>query len=276
MDAGVNNFRSCIIETIPKSGRKIWPFLYLDFKLIQLGLKKSLLFDYADVTINDLEALLSAINIRCKDDSVAKDLAVMQAGGDKFIFHCSVFFEYLQDVEKTYFLQNSDEFSGRSGMIVDISASLACPKELQNKEDVDKLQNVIEEAKHKLFEIKGGGSYRHVFLSESNEVSWCTIYGIFLNYPFVYWLRTEESNLMGVNLINYQIKITESHLFGIKVPNSYIVLSFTVPESIVSSCGKTIVANWFSHVTEILDGSCLSRGSISFHQEKKSIFQTSL
>ena len=268
----VDVFRSCVIEALPKSGRKIWRSLYLDLQFIQLGIKKTLLFDYANVSFDSLVSLVHTIKARCIGEIIWDELMVMKAGEDSFIFHYSKFLEYLAEVELMYF--DSSQSNNKRRMIVDISTSSSSPKELDNKREIEELRKVIKEVIGKLVALRMTDSCCYVELSVSDEISWSTIYGIFLNYPVVYWLNTENSNLLGENLINYQIRMKENLLFETEVPKNYSALSFSVPDALISLCGEVIVLQWFSS----LNGSISDRicPSIYLQRTKANGFQTSL
>ena len=276
MAAHLNAFRSCVIEALPKTGRKIWSSLYLDFQFIQLGIKKALLFDYADVTFENLVSLVSTIGAQCGVELVSSELVVMKAGKDSFIFHYSKFLQYLAEAEGIYFGSYSSHDINKKSMIADISTSCSSPKELDKKHEIEELQKLIREVRKKLLTLRESDSCNYIVLSDSEEISWCTIYGFFLNYPIVYWLKSESNNLIGENLINYQIRMNESSYFGIEIPKNYCVLSFSVPEVLLSSSVEMIVLQWFSGLNEVTKCYNGSFPSIYLHQTKANGFQTSL
>ena len=268
-------FRSCVLEVLPKSGRKIWCSLYLDFQFIQLGIKRSLLFDYADVSFEDLISLVRKIKSTCIVEPIGDELVVMKAGESCFILHSNKFLQYLGDVEEIYFNDSTFQSTKRRGIIADISTSISGPMELKSMDEKDELRRIIEEAKNKLL-LLGSRPSSHIVLSDAKEIPWCTIFGIFLNYPCVYWFKTENSNLVGESLINYHIKLNEKAAFGIEIPHNYSILSFTVPETLITLHGEDFVLQWYTSLRRIL---CCSSGpcaTIFLHQVKANGFQTSL
>jgi len=268
-------FRSCVLEVFPRSGRKIWCSLYLDLQFIQLGIKQSLLFDYADVSFEDLISLVSEIKAKCIGELIGNELIVVKAGGNYFILHYTKFLQYLGDVEQIYFSDSTFQCTNRRGIITDISKSVSSPMELQNRLERDELCRIIEETKSKL-RLSKSLSSSHIVLFDTNEISWCTIFGIFLNYPCVYWLKTDNSNLVGESLINYHIKLNEKTAFGIEIPHNYNILSFTVPETIITLHGEDFVLQWYSSLRRILNCNSGPCASIYLHQVKANGFQTTL
>lgn len=270
MARDLQSFRSCVSDAIPKVGRKIWPSLYLDLKFIQLGIKKSILFDYADVSVQNLNGLLHSIKIKCRELELAEELVAIQVGNDKFIIQHKPFLEYLSQVERIYFSYDWQNVEKRVGMILDISSDTQNAEELKDKTELDELENLISEAKRMLVENDKILKLHKNIVSDSENISWCTIYGIFLNYPVVYWLKTHNSNLSGEDLTNYQIRITEKEVFGISVPRNYAILSFTIPVYAFVFCEKVIL-NWYSELSSIMKDA--SDFSIYLSKEQKSASQ---
>ena len=276
MATDIHTFRYCVIEALPKNGRKIWSSLFLDFQFIHLGIKKALLFDYADVPFETLVSFVRTMGAKYSGQLVSSELMVMKAGKDSFIFHYSKFLHYLSEVEEIYFGSYSSCNINKKSMIADISTSCSSPKELDRKHDVEELQKLFGEVRMKLLTLRETDSCKCVVLSDSEEISWCTVYGIFLNYPVVYWLKDEPSNLIGEDLVNYQIRMNESSHFGIDIPKKYCVLSFTVPGVLLSSSVEMMILQWFSGLSEITKCCDGSFPSIYLHQAKANGFQTSL
>ena len=82
----------------------------------------------------------------------------------------------------------------------------------------------------------------------------CTVYGILLNYPFIYWFDEESSHSTCINM-------TELHVTKMSIPAFYNcsdeatdetlceIYSFSVPESLLLNLSaKRILENWKSKI----------------------------
>ena len=266
-------FRSCVIKGLPRVGRKIWPSFYLDLKFVQLGLKKASLFDYASITSEDLNSLLIAIRNACQGDTVCDGLLAATVGEDIFIVNYRRFCEHCTQIESTYFADGP--VRDGKGLLLDVSTDVVSPTELKSKQSLDELRSLITELKKTLLNLEYCGASAYSLLNESEGQPWCAIYGMLLNYPIVYWLKTHACNLVGTHLINYQVKIKKEELFGIKVPKNYTVLSFTIPESI-SSYGQSVVSNWYSSISGATTVSEPNSCTFYLAKETKFVSQISL
>lgn len=237
----------------------------LDFIFVKLGVKKSLLFDYADTTPSELNALLSDLRIKLNGHDpvwamppcLAEELLAVQVGKDIFVIHHRFFSGYISTSSDIYFGENEANNQSSSGIIVDVSSSQRKPCKLKGKEEMKNTKTALRSVLNKLRLGKGHLSFDYQLLEEAPNICMCTIYGIFLNYPVVYWLNTESNNLANELLHNYQLKIKEKNLFGIDVPERYCITSFTVPETIAKE-RKLAVSLW--ELKEMLNLDSLMEG----------------
>ena len=249
--------RSAIFKAFPKTGRKIWRSLLLDLIFVKLGVKKSLLFDYADTTASELNALLSNLTIKLDDHGpmpqcLAKELLAIQVGKDIFIIHNRFFSDHVTTSIDNYLGENEANNETSFGIIIDVSSSKGKPCKLKDNEEIKNTKIALWSVLNKLHLRKSHCFPDNQLLEEDYNICMCTIYGIFLNYPVVYWLNTESNNLSNGLLHNYQLKIKGKNLFGIDVPDRYCITSFTVPESIDTEKKQDILL-WWEKIKETLN-----------------------
>ena len=248
----------------------------LDLIFVKLGVKKSLLFDYADTTACELNALLSNLTIKLDDHGpmppcLAKELLAVQVGKDIFIIHNRFFSDYVSKSIDNYLGENEANNETSFGIVIDVSSSKGKPCKLKDNEEIKKTKTALRSVLNKLHLRKSCCFPDNQLLEEAHNICMCTIYGIFLNYPVVYWLNTESNNLSNELLHNYQLKIKGKNLFGIDVPDRYFITSFTVPESIAKEKKQDILL-WMEKLKETLNLNSFMEGEWCYLEISSVVF----
>lgn len=108
----------------------------------------------------------------------------------------------------------------------------------------DDIVREIHDMKDKVINLCSETNHEEIVVI-SKEENWCipTLYGVLLNYPFVYWFRDEtcDNNLNFSNVYSYKvtIEVIRGHF-----AESFILYSFSIP--VVFK--RVNVNKWFSDI----------------------------
>ena len=271
MDRVCEVFRNSVIRAFPRNGRKMWVSLLLDIRFIELGIKKALLFDYADVTTDKLETLLFEIEEGCPGFISSGSLMVVRIGQDNFILNYTTFSSHLAECVRRCCMPcgEKEEYY----IIIDVSNKSSSPIELGNLNEIKKLRISLLTMQQRIKDIKEGSLNSKVLLEETKDVCFSSIYGILLNYPVVYWFNSESTNLAGEAMFAYKLKVRDKELFGIKVPKNYTVMSFTAPQCIDH---QQNISYWETSIRNSLKSNCIEDNFLLPYRESTTLFKISL
>lgn len=245
----------------------------LDLAAIYLGLKPSLLFDYAVVGISNASNLIEA---SAEEGLVPYTLDVFKVGED-------IFFADLANLVS--FLKKSVDFEELN--LIDISEKLHEPRILPtevSRHVKKQFARIVELLEQKLNEVTPDFAQRSrtvrnsVVLDLNNvsesEESWCipSVFGFLLGYPVIYWFdQASQCNCLNMVPLNrYTVNLKESSLiFHLQISNCNIspvqagservescgdhtVFSFTAPVALEPHYEST-VSGWIKRICSMGD-----------------------
>ena len=225
-----------------KTAIKKWKELYTCIRTVDCGIKNSYLLDTCNVTPVQIERLIKRL---CNEDFLSgEELDILVICEDTFVLHEQRVSEYLSsalDDDKICF--------------VDVSQHLPEPKVLKYELEFQKTVKdfciqFIEFLKQRTAqpsdERTNVGSIK-CFGCDKTNLDPCSIFGLILGYPVVYWCNQESTSncLSQCKLTLHTVTVQFSQL----TTNSFTVTSFSLPSSLSDSCERYI-KSWKDRVLE--------------------------
>ena len=253
-------------KSLGKQSRNCYRAFMKDIAFIFLGLKPSLLFDYAIVDSENALRLIRSFNAK---GLIYRSLDVVQVGEDIFFTRLKPLISALRkavDCEEFTLINVSgklkeplvleDEISNR--VIEQFRIIVAT---LEQKLNDSALQSLQEDNlwTNRLVDLRG------LFTKEE----WCipSMFGFLLGYPVIYWCEkaSEDNNLSLVPLNRYKFTFKASSLLSSRIPRycrtiaershscgrpqscEHTLFSFTAPVALESSY-QSKVSDWIKRI----------------------------
>ena len=284
-------------KSLGKMSRKCYRSFLFDLAAIYVGLKPSLLFDYAVVDSTNAGVLMAALS--ASEGLVCHSLKVLKVGEDVFFADLANMVSHLKKTVEY------EEFT-----LVDVSGKLQEPRVLRTEASMcvkKQFAKIVELLEQKLKPVstdmtdlmQRGGAFVPMEVLDLNDISgndenWCIpcVFGFLLGYPVIYWcdqasdcncldfvplnrytVTVEESLLM----LRYKMLLNSSSLFGSeKVESSvgHLVFSFTAPVQL-EPYYKSKVSGWIKRICDM--GKTLGMSEhLTVKKEKVSFAQVTL
>ena len=271
--------RKCLAEwqalfqkSLGKFSRKCCRSFLLDLSAIYLGLKPSLLFDYAVVDSTNASILMASLSA---SECLVPFLSVLKVGED-------IFFADLTNMVSH--LKKSVEYEEFT--LVDVSGELQEPHVLRTealasvKKQFTRIIELLEQKlKHVSTDVtdlmQRGGEFETSEVLDLNDISgndenWCVpcVFGFLLGYPVIYWCdQASEYNCLNMVPLNrYTVTVKESSLmfrykmlhscsslFGgerVESCNGHLVFSFTAPAELEPQY-ESKVRGWIKRICDM-------------------------
>lgn len=239
-------------KSLGKLSGKCYRSFLLDLAAIYLGLKPSLLFDYAVVDSTNAGILMVALS--ASESLVPYSLSVLKVGEDMFFADLANMVSHLKNSVE------HEEFT-----LIDVSGKLQEPRVLRTEAFVSvkkQFISIVELLEQKLKHVStdmtdlmqrgvASGTSEVLDLNDINGSGeyWCIpcLFGFLLGYPVIYWCdQASECNCLNLVPLNrYTVTVQESSLMfrykmlhgsssllGVERAEScdnHLVLSFTAP-----------------------------------------------
>ena len=269
-DACAKEWNSIFQKSLGKLSSKCYRSFLLDIVAIFLGLKPSLLFDYAVVEWKNAIRLIAGLERKTSGfTDFSPLLYVLKVDEDIFYADLRLLVKRLRESV------DMEEFT-----LIDISGKLQEPRVLK-KELADSVkrqfQRIVEDLEEKYKELTQRGELvvedsRVINLSNYGDNNWCvpSIFGFLLGYPVIYWCDRAGDldnclSMLPLNRYTLTFKAAPSTLHA-RLPASYYNLvgagceekdsfnhtlfSFTAPVAL-ECYYKSKVSNWFKRICEV-------------------------
>ena len=270
-DVCVKEWNNIFQKSLGKLSSKCYRSFLLDIVAIFLGLKPSLLFDYAVVEWKNAIRLIAGLATKTSNLSDFSPLLyVLKVDEDIFYADLSLLVKRLRESV------DMEEFT-----LIDISGKLQEPRVLE-KELADSVKRqfhrIVEDLEEKYKELTQRGEElvvldsRVMNLSNYGDDNWCapSIFGFLLGYPVIYWCDRAGDlcnclSMVPLNRYTLTFKIAPSALHA-RLPASYYklveagckekdsfnhtIFSFTAPVAL-ECYYKSKVSNWFKRICEV-------------------------
>lgn len=257
-------------KSLGKLSGKCYRSFLLDLAAIYLGLKPSLLFDYAVVDSTNASILMAALST--SEGLVPYSLDVLKVGED-------IFFTDLANMVSH--LKKSVEYEEFT--LVDVSGKLQEPRVLQTDSSMcvkKQFAKIVEVLEQKLKRVSTDLTQRNGTFGKSevldlndisgNDENWCIpcVFGFLLGYPVIYWCdQASECNCLNLVPLNrYTVTVKESSLmfhskmlhsssslFGVERVEScdgHSVFSFTAPVELEPHY-ESNVSRWLKSICDM-------------------------
>ena len=269
-DACAKEWNSIFHKSLGKLSSKYYRSFLLDIVAIFLGLKPSLLFDYAVVEWKNAIRLIAGLARKTSGfTDFSPLLYVLKVAEDIFYADLRLLVKRLRESV------DMEEFT-----LIDISGKLQEPHVLK-KELADSVerqfQRIVEDLEEKYKELTQRGELvvedsRVINLSNYGDNNWCvpSIFGFLLGYPVIYWCDRAGDldnclSMVPLNRYTLTFKAAPSTLHA-RFPASYYNLieagceendsfnhtlfSFTAPVAL-ECYYKSKVSDWFKRICEV-------------------------
>lgn len=225
-------------------GRKLavkhWKEIYLCILAVDCGLKTSYLADQCCLKPAQMDKLVT--NLRCEKFISRGDLHTVVIYGDIFVLQSEKMLNYLNCM-----------LNERCVCFVDISQSLSEAKILNSDGNFwTSIKRFCLEFNDFIQHCKTDTHFMpRTFEFEDKILHPCSIFGIILAYPVIYWL-TKESEMNCLSQINLSVYSSEIALESWQGKNQdfVTVCSFSFPGNLTAYCEKYI-ESWKNNVTAI-------------------------
>lgn len=261
-------FQRCV----GKMSKKCYRSFLLDLANVYLGLKPSLLFDYAVIDATNASILIDAL---VSDSVVPYALDVLRVGDDTFFADLRYLVSHLKtSVEREELI------------LIDVSGTLSEPRMLESdasKSVYKQFSEIVNILDQKLGNQRSNETRRDNAIKKSevidlnscniNDSMWCIpcVFGFLLGYPVIYWCNDQDTcincNCLGMLPLNrYTVTVKESFLIhswlmkhnngliqalgrGTKSCSEHALFSFSAPVAL-ESCYESEVEGWKKRIRE--------------------------
>lgn len=261
-------FQRCV----GKMSKKCYRSFLLDLANVYLGLKPSLLFDYAVIDATNASILIDAL---VSDSVVPYALDVLRVGDDTFFADLRYLVSHLKtSVEREELI------------LIDVSGTLSEPRMLESdasKSVYKQFSEIVNILDQKLGNQRSNETRRDNAIKKSevidlnscniNDSMWCIpcVFGFLLGYPVIYWCNDQDTcincNCLGMLPLNrYTVTVKESFLIhswlmkhnngliqalgrGTKSCSGHALFSFSAPVAL-ESCYESEVEGWKKRIRE--------------------------
>lgn len=227
----------------PKIAAKKWKEVYYCIRAVDCGIKNSYLVDQCCVSPEQMTRLVRRLYI--EDFLSREDLDIVVIFQDIFVIQKDSVLRHLSGI------LNEDKIC-----FVDVSQGLPEPKMLNEREFKITIKNFCLEFTEFLKQpIKPFGERENIgnirsSLIYNSDLNPCTIFGVILGYPVVYWCN--EKSITNC-LSERELTVHSISLQSLKLMNkSLTVFSFSLPVSLTGFCEKYI-NSWKDRVCNISD-----------------------
>lgn len=236
-------------KSLGKLSGKCYRSFLLDLAAIYVGLKPSLLFDYAVVDLTNASILMAALS--ASECLVPYSLNVLKVSEDIFFADLANMVSHLKKTVE------HEEFT-----LVDVSGKLQEPRILRTEASMavkNQFARIVELLDQKLKHVStdmtqsdgAPGTSEVLNLNDvsGNDENWCMpcVFGFLLGYPVIYWCDQDSDcnclNLVPLNrytvtvkesslIFHYKMLLRSSSLLGGEKAEScdgHLVFSFTAP-----------------------------------------------
>ena len=233
---GFQEWSDIFSKSLGKQSEKYYRKFLIDIASIFLGLKQSLLFDYAFVDLRNATRLIESI---AENEWVDRRADILKVGENIFFTRLK---PLISNLRKTI---DSKEFT-----LIDVSGKLQEPRVLEDviaRRVMEQFRNIVDNLEEKLNDSDLHSlkvdevmtRYRLIDLSGLflDEQLWCipSVFGFLLGYPVIYWCEnaSEDNCLTMVPLNRYKLtfKASVSSLCSSQIPHCCRTL-------VAGSCGK--------------------------------------
>lgn len=258
-------------KSLGKLSSKCYRSFLLDLAAIFLGLKLSLLFDYALIDSTNASILIEAL---ATEGLIPHPLDVLKVGDD-------IFFADLKDLLSH--LKKSVEFEELT--LIDVSGKLQEPRVLPTetlkcvKKQFSRIVEILEQKlKHvsskitQMDEMVRHSEFVDLNSACDNDQNWCVpcVFGFLLGYPVIYWYdQSSEYNCLNMVPLNHytvtlkaSASIFHSRMLhsttrlvaagceGVGSCGDHTVFSFTAPVSLESHY-ESKVSRWIKNICDM-------------------------
>lgn len=258
---GLQEWSGIFSKSLEKLSEQYYRKFLIDIASIFLGLKQSLLFDYAVVDSRNATRLMGSIAANERVDRCAD---VLKVGED-------IFFTRLKPLISNL----TQAIDSKEFILIDVSGKLQEPRVLEDtiaRRVMEQFRNIVDNLEQKLNDLQSSKldeimtrchlvDLSGLFLDEQ----WCipSVFGFLLGYPVIYWCdnASEDNCLSLVPLNRYKLtfKASLSTLCSSQIPHccrtlvsggcgkfkscNHTLFSFTAPITLESSY-QSQVSEW--------------------------------
>ena len=259
-------------KSLGKMSGKCYRSFLFDLAAIYVGLKPSLLFDYAVLDSTNAGVLMAALS--ASEGIVPYSLKVLKVGEDVFFADLANIASHLKKTVEY------EEFA-----LVDVSGKLQEPRVLRTEASMGvkkQFARIVELLEQKLEHVstdvtdvmQRGGAFGPIEVLDLNDISgndenWCIpcVFGFLLGYPVIYWCdQASDCNCLNLVPLNrYTVTVEESllmlrykklpssdSLFGSEKMEScddHLVFSFTAPVEL-EPYYESKVSGWMKRICD--------------------------
>ena len=260
-------------KSLGKMFRKCYRSFLFDLAAIYVGLKPSLLFDYAVLDSTNAGVLMAALS--ASEGLVPYSLKVFKVGEDVFFADLANMMSHLKKTVEY------EEFT-----LVDVSGNLQEPRVLRTEASMGvkkQFTRIVELLEQKLKHVstdltdlmQRGGAFGPMEVLDLNNISgndenWCIpcVFGFLLGYPVIYWCDQASDcnclNLVPLNrytvtveesllMLRYKMLLSSGSLFGsekVESCDGHLVFSFTAPVEL-EPYYESKVSGWVKRICDI-------------------------
>ena len=259
-------------KSLGKMSGKCYRSFLFDLASIYVGLKPSLLFDYAVVDSTNAGVLMAALS--ASEGLVSHSLKVLKVGEDIFFADLANMVSHLKKTVEY------EEFT-----LVDVSGKLQEPRVLRTEASMcvkKQFVRIVELLEQKLKStdttdlMQRGGAFRTMEVLDLNEIigndqnNWCIpcVFGFLLGYPVIYWCDQASYcnclNLVPLNryivtikesllMFRYKMLLSSCSVFGsekVESSDGHLVFSFTAPVQL-EPYYESKVSGWIKKICDM-------------------------
>ena len=260
-------------KSLGKMSGKCYRSFLFDLAAIYVGLKPSLLFDYAVLDSPNAGVLMAALS--ASGGIVPYSLKVLKVGEDVFFADLASIASHLKKTVE------HEEFA-----LVDVSGKLQEPRVLPTEASMGvkkQFARIVELLEQKLELVstdvtdvmQRGGAFGPMEVLDLNDISgndenWCIpcVFGFLLGYPVIYWCDQASDcnclNLVPLNrytvtvkesllMLRYNKLLSSGSLFGSEKMEScddHLVFSFTAPVEL-EPYYESKVSGWMKRICDM-------------------------
>jgi hypothetical protein len=216
--------------------KKYWKYtndIIINFKLVDLGLKPSFLWD---LFVTDKNCILQLVEALQHSHLLDSHNVVIFIANEIFIANKAVVITMFDNI----FCKRDKK------VMIDASDSLTIPKLLEQETNLDEISKNIRDALQRA-ECESA-------LEIAVQSHWCvpTLFGLLLGYPVVYCLNSDSNCLGGVPLCVYKIQGTFK-----KMSKLHTLYSFSIPQCLHQNLDSQIKL-WYKKNVECINQSHFS------------------
>lgn len=227
-----------------KTAIQKWKELYTCIRTVDCGIKNSYLVDTCRVTPVQIEKLIKCL---CNENFLSgEELDIVVICEDTFVLHKRRVSEYLSsalDDDKICFVDVSQELSEPRILHINNESEF---REMVKDFCMQFTEFLKQRTTWPTDERENVGSTKS-FGCDKTDLNPCSIFGLILGYPVVYWCNPESlSNCLSqCRLTLHTVTVQFSQL----MTSSFMVTSFSLPSSLSDSC-KLYIKSWKERVWE--------------------------